>query len=221
MRLLDADDFRNSSRGEAVYQAVRAAIQEGELEPGERIREASIAEQLGDSRTPVREALQRLITEGLLTNARTRGVMVTDLDKHQVLELYALREVLEGAAAGFAASRATDTDLAVLRDIVDEEVLHAQSPEQLAALNRHFHRAIYAAAHHQYLMVSVNALADALNLLRGTTFSAPNRPATSHDEHIQILTAIEQRDAEAAERIARLHIREARRIRLKMLFPHG
>jgi len=219
MRPFQADDFRNASRAELVYRALRAAIHEGEMAAGERLRETDIAEKLGVSRTPVREALQRLTAEGLLSVTVGRGVIVTEFDKQQVLELYALREVLEGAAAAFAAERASETDIETLRQLIEEEAIGDDEGRSLAASNRAFHAALCEAAHNRYLTTAINALADSIDLLRGTTIAAPGRRATAQAEHRAIVDAIERRDPATAERIARDHIREARRIRLRMLGP--
>lgn len=219
MRLLQADDFRNTSRAELVYRALRAAIRDGEMEAGERLRETDIAEKLGVSRTPVREALQRLTAEGLLSVSAGRGVIVTEFDKQQVLELYALREVLEGATAAFAAERANETDIETLRHLIEEAAIGSDEGRSLAAANRAFHAALCEAAHNRYLTSAIGALADSIDLMQGTTIAAAGRRATAEAEHRAIVDAIERRDPVAAERIARDHIREARRIRLRMLAP--
>ncbi|MCH2394066.1 GntR family transcriptional regulator [Oceanibaculum sp.] len=219
MRLLQPDDFRNASRAELVYRALRAAIRDGEMEAGERLRETDIAEKLGVSRTPVREALQRLTAEGLLSVTAGRGVIVTEFDKQQVLELYALREVLEGAAAAFAAERASETDIDTLRQLIEDEAAGAGDGRSLAATNRAFHAALCEAAHNRYLTSAISALADSIDLLRGTTLAADGRRQEAEGEHRAIVDAIERCDPAGAERIARDHIREARRIRLRMLSP--
>lgn len=217
MRLLQPDDFRNASRAELVYRALRTAIRDGEMAAGERLRETDIAEKLGVSRTPVREALQRLTAEGLLSVTAGRGVIITEFDKQQVLELYALREVLEGAASAFAAERASETDIETLRHLIEEEARGSNEGRSLAAANRAFHAALCEAAHNRYLTSAINALADSIDLMQGTTIAAEGRRATAEAEHRAIVDAIERRDPATAERIARDHIREARRIRLRML----
>ena len=115
MRPLNAADFHQFDRSEAVYHAVRSAIQDGVLVSGDRVREAALATQLRVSRTPVREAIQRLIDERVLTAAPGKGALVTRLDRHQAIELYALREVLEGAAAAMAAVNARAHEIATLK----------------------------------------------------------------------------------------------------------
>lgn len=218
--LLQPADFSDLHLSESVYISVKDAISAGRFKPGERLREVSIAELLSVSRTPVREALRRLESEGLVTNAPARGLVVTALDRQQVLELYVLREILEGTAASFAANRASEGEIATLFEILEEEARHLSNPKKLAEINRHFHRELYAASHNRYLIAAVNTLANSLCLLGGTTLSSPGRAATSHNEHLEIVSNIEQRNPATAEQIARQHIREARRLRLQMLFKY-
>ena len=99
LRAYDADALRTQSRADFVYDSLRDAIWEGRFAHGERLREEEIASALGVSRTPVREALQRLQQRGLLVIGPGRGLMVAQLSKQQVFELYAMREILEGSAA--------------------------------------------------------------------------------------------------------------------------
>src|SRR4051812_48455383 len=99
---LDAEALRTGSRADFVYESLRDAIWDGRIGRGERVREEEVAGLLGVSRTPVREALQRLHQRGLLVFGAGRGLVVAELSHNQVLQLYALREILEGSAARFA-----------------------------------------------------------------------------------------------------------------------
>lgn len=218
--LLQPADFGDLHLSESVYISVKEGISGGRFKPGDRLREVSIAELLNVSRTPVREALRRLESEGLVTNAPARGLVVTALDRQQVLELYVLREILEGTAAAFAANRASETEIATLFDILEEEARHLQDAKKLAEINRHFHQALHAASHNRYLIAAVNTLTNSMHLLGGTTLSMPGRAAASHKEHAELVSHIEQRNPATAEQIARQHIREARRLRLQMLFKY-
>lgn len=218
--MLQPADLGDLHLSESVYISVRDAISAGIFKPGDRLREVSIAESLNVSRTPVREALQRLGSDGLVSNGSARGFVVTELDRQQVLELYVLREILEGTAASFAANRASEAEIAALYSILEEEARHLSTPKKAAEINRHFHRELYAASHNRYLIAAVNALAAPLCLLGGTTLSAPGRALASHQEHLEIVSNIEQRNPATAEQIARQHIREARKLRLQMLFKY-
>jgi DNA-binding GntR family transcriptional regulator len=214
---INADDLRTRSRADFVYDSLRDAIWEGRIGRGERVREEEIARILGVSRTPVREALQRLQRRGLLVTGPGRGLMVAELSKREVIELYAMREILEGSAARFAAQRAMRPEIDILyrlqRDLAD-------APDDalvLVKLNRRFHQAIYDAAHNQYLTQTLDTLHDSMALLHSTTFRAPNRRRESDEEHRRIVSAIERHDADDAEAIAREHIRQAQRTRFEAL----
>lgn len=214
---INADDLRTRSRADFVYDSLRDAIWEGRIGRGERVREEEIARSLGVSRTPVREALQRLQRRGLLVTGLGRGLIVAELSKREVIELYAMREILEGSAARFAAQHATRPEIDILyrlqRDL-------AEAPDDallLVKLNRRFHQAIYDAAHNQYLTQTLDTLHDSMALLHSTTFRAPNRRRESDEEHRRIVSAIERHDADEAEAIAREHIRQAQRTRFEAL----
>jgi DNA-binding GntR family transcriptional regulator len=213
----DETDFRNTSRGEYVFRALRDAIQEGRLTQGERLREEEIARRLGVSRTPVREALRRLVARGLVQEAPGRGLVVVELTKRQVIELYAMRRILEGAAARFAAQHASPAEGELLRRLA-AECRDAETPARMALCNRAFHLAIYEAAHNRYLQQALGDLSDALTLLPSTTFQEPGRAATAYDEHMKIAEAIIAHDADAAEAAGRDHIAMAERLRSRMLF---
>lgn len=208
---------QGASRAEFAYQCMLKSIRDGTLAPGHRVREADIAEQLKISRTPVREALRRLETEGLLTTAAYRGLVVASLDYQAVMELYQMREVLEGTAASLAARHASDAEVVALRDILSSEQNVSMDPAPHAEQNRRFHNAIYHAAHNRYLLRSLNSFRDAMALLGPTTFSVPGRSSTALIEHRKILEAIARHDANAAESCARAHIRMAQQARLKLL----
>lgn len=172
--------FRDIQRGEFVYQELRNAIAAGQFQQGERIREEDVAKSLGVSRTPVREALRRLQTRGLLELAAGRGLVIAELSRQQVLELYAMREILEGAAARLAAQHAMESEIAHLRHLL-AGLRKETNPQKLADLNRGFHHTICDAAHNRYMQQSLNDLGDALALLRDTTFSLEGRPKTAED----------------------------------------
>src|ERR1700744_1274595 len=117
MTAINADDLRTRSRAAFVYDTLRDAIWEGRIGRGERIREEEVARNLGVSRTPVREALQRLQQRGLLVLGPGRGLMVAQLGHGEGVELYAMREILEGSAARFAALHATNEEIAKLHEL--------------------------------------------------------------------------------------------------------
>ncbi len=205
-------------RGEYAYVSLRGAIRNGQLTPGQRVRETEIAEWLGISRTPVREALMRLEAAGLVQSASHSGFVVNRLDHAEVRELYAMREVLEGMAARLAAQHASYAEILTLRKFLQQHVAAKDDAQRLAAINLRIHRTIYEAAHNRFLLRALNALSDSLALLGETTYRAEGRGDSALREHEKVVDAIEARDADAAESVAREHIRESREVRLAMMF---
>lgn len=204
------------SRAEHAYQMLLQAITQGSLKPGGRILEAELASWFGISRTPVREALKRLESEGLICTAPRRGMIVARLDLQAIMELYQMREVLEGTAARLAAQQCSDAEVYNLRELLDHEHGAQHDPAEQAIKNRAFHNAIYLAAHNRYLLKSLNSLRDAMALLGPTTYMLHSRPQTALSEHAAIVQAIENRDGAAAEKAAREHIRAAQKARIRL-----
>lgn len=217
MARVGPEALRTRSRADFVYESLRDGIWEGRFAHGERIREEDIGRALGVSRTPVREALQRLQQRGLLTVGLGRGLAIAQLTKSQVIELYAMREILEGSAARFAAQHAHSTEIDLLYGLqADLANAGGGDPIALIKLNRRFHLAIYEAAHNQYLLKALDTLNDFLALLHSSTFRIPTRRAETDGEHRSIVEAIERHDPEAAEANARNHIRQAQRTRFEI-----
>lgn len=206
----------HQSRAGHVLESLRQSIRDGRFQPGQRMREADVAAELGVSRTPVREAFRQLQADGLLTMEPWRGVVVAKMDQQQLIELYAMRQVLEGTAAGLAARHAAKSQIAALGDILDASQSETDAAK-LAELNRQFHQGIYAAAHNRFLLKALHALSDSMALLPSTTYALTDRPASALDEHRDILRAIESGDQQAAEDTARRHIAAAERARLKVV----
>ena len=206
-----------ASRAEVVFQALLGAIKKGQYSGGQRIREEEVARLLGVSRTPVREALSRLQSRGLLEIA-PGGLVVTQLSRSQIIELYAMREILEGSAARFAAQHAAPSEVASLKHISRRFEREFGDPIRLARINRELHEGIYEAAHNRYLLRTLSELHDSLALLANPTFSFAGRAELAAEEHARIISAIEKRNADQAERLAREHIKMAQEVRLTMMF---
>jgi len=203
-------------RGQDAYERIRAAIRDGSLAPGLRLTELELAQRFGVSRTPVRQALARLEAEGLLTHAPRRGLTVTRPDHSQVVELYVMREILEGAAARLAAQHASETELAAMAELVEgEPSLHGDAAA-LAALNQRLHGLLYLAAHNRYLLKSLEQLSANMALLP-SLLTVEGRAQSAHKEHRALLRALSKRDGEAAEAAAKAHARAAQRHRLAWL----
>lgn len=207
----------DESRGSKVYRSLVERIRAGEMRPGERVREEVVADMLGVSRTPVREAFARLQAKGLL-EATGAGLAVSVLSRPQIMELYAMRAKLEGSAAAFAAENASAGDIAGLRHAAALFDSQQGDAPDFARANALFHEAIYEAAHNRYLMRMLEDLNDSLALLPDTTFSVPGRAESAKVEHHAVLAAIEDRDPETAEKAACAHIGQALEGRLQLLF---
>lgn len=210
-----------ASLADQAYQGLLAAIAEGRLKPGERVRETALAGELGISRTPIREALQRLARDGLVQLDARSGARVGELSLAAIQELYDLREILEGSTARLAAQGATANDLQRLRAILEKEALHLDDPRALAKLNKLYHRTLCEAANNRYLTNAVANFSTTLLLLGPTTLAAHHRADESHREHRQIVEAIVKGDADGAEVLMRGHIRRAREIRIAMVLEAG
>jgi DNA-binding GntR family transcriptional regulator len=191
---------------EAAYNALRDAIQDGVLKPGQRIREMDISDWLNVSRTPVREALRHLQSEGMI-EPKAGGLAVVSLDLRAVAELYDIRGSIEGTAAALAAQHADPTEIALLQTMIEA---HRQWPSDARAQANHnktFHAHLCRAAHNRFLLKVVQGLRDSLALLGPTTLALPARAEAAWAEHAGIVAAIAAHDPERAEAAARSHIR--------------
>ncbi len=205
------------SRAVHVYDQLREMIHSRRIAPGTRVLEEDIARTMGVSRTPVREALSRLQARGLLTTMHG-GLAVVELSRPQINELYAMRAVLEGSAARFAAENASASDLATLRHVAGLFERFEGDPDGFARVNTAFHDAMCEAAHNRYQVRMLGELNDYLSLLPSTTFAVTGRVPLAILEHARILDAIIARDPDAAEAAAREHINKALDARLALMF---
>jgi DNA-binding GntR family transcriptional regulator len=203
--------------GEAVFRSLREALRGGIYRPGDRLREEDVAQRLNVSRTPVREAFGRLVSKGLVVPATGRGLIVRRLDTTEVVELYAMRAILEAAAARLAAQHSSPIEIDALSDLETGFEAAQGDAHEMARLNRLFHESIFAAARNRYLDGALQELQDAIALLGRTTFSVDGRPDPAAVEHREIIAAIAARDPERAEEAARVHINEALRSRLRIM----
>ncbi|MEM8754629.1 MAG: GntR family transcriptional regulator [Pseudomonadota bacterium] len=198
-----------------LHERIMAAIDRGEFPPGGRLLETELAARFGVSRTPVREALRRLETQGVVTHEPRKGAVVATLDYDQLGELYAVREVMEGLAARLAARHASAAEIQLLRDMIaaDREIVE---PKAMAQANKRFHRQLHLASHNRYLNQTLEPVRRSMALLTKTTFASKGRIESSNDEHERIVDAIAARDEDAADDAARVHIANAYAVRLRL-----
>jgi DNA-binding GntR family transcriptional regulator len=196
-----------------AYYLLLEAIDQGEFRPGDRLVESELAERFGVSRTPVREALQRLETQGVLARDG-RSLMVASLDHDQLGELYVVRAELEGLAARLAAQHAAPEEIRVLWDMIRRDREVVGRPDVLARANKRFHRQIHLASHNRYLIQQLEMVHRSMALLATTSLAAEGRGPKALEEHETIVRAIEARDGEAADTAIRQHISRAFETRL-------
>jgi DNA-binding GntR family transcriptional regulator len=208
----------SASLSEWVYGELRKKIVTGALKPGDRLREVGLATSLNVSRTPIREAIKRLESDGLLKYLPNRGAVIASLTQEQAGELYGLREILEAAAARLAAQHALDHEIQLLKDVLQRQKDAGEDPATLARLNRIFHSTIYRMSHNRYLIDVLTKAQDYMVLLRDTAYRAQGRAATAYAEHKEIVDAIGRRDPDGAEAASRRHSREAQRVRMMLEF---
>ena len=207
---------KSASYGETAYVRLKQAIQDGVFKPGQPIRESRVADWLAIRRTPVRDAIRRLQNEGLLSYRLNDGVVVATLGREDVLNIYAVREVLEGAAAGMAARHASEVEIEALRGVLKAST-RTKDPKEIAELNFRFHAVIHQASRNPYLTRTINTFRESLALLGAPTTVLPGRPREVDRAHAEILQAIEKRDAMAAETAMRSHVRSALLRRFELL----
>ena len=200
-------------------QTLRDAILEGRFSSGSRLRQEDLAEQLRISRTPIREALGRLQHEGLIELLPSGGVRVAVLDLDEAVDLYDLREVLDGLAARLAAARASAAavtalgkTLAQMKRCVDRgDANHWFTPHVA------FHEEILRAAGNRPLLRQASVVRLSIQRFHPLLLTTGDRLAQAYREHREIHEAIAAHDAEAAERLARAHIANAKAIVLKVM----
>jgi DNA-binding GntR family transcriptional regulator len=197
-----------------AYTMILDAIDTGIYRPGDRLVESELADRFGVSRTPVREALQRLETQSLLVRDG-RSLIVASLDHNQMAELYVVRGELEGLAARLAARNATEEEVRLLRDMVESDNALRDHPAALARANKRFHKQIHLASHNRFLVQQLDLVHRSMALMATTSLAVQGRGAIAQQEHDRIVSAIEARDGDAADAALRAHISVAFATRLK------
>jgi DNA-binding GntR family transcriptional regulator len=201
----------NGAAGHRVAGHLRAAILDGDLAPGERIRQEEVAERLGASRLPVREALRMLEAEGLVEQEPHKGARVARLDRHDLDVIYRMRERLEPLALTESIPHLSAGDLQRLADI--QQRIEANTDiAAFLALDREFHLLTYSGCRIDQLMSMVTRLWNTTHHYRRAfiSVSGPGRMWVVNSEHRLLLDALERRDAVDAERYLGGHIRRTR-----------
>lgn len=200
-----------------VYDHLKGEILSGKLPSGSRLGEIALAERLGVSRTPVREAMQRLAQDGLVEVAANRGARVKTVSTADVEDVYAVREVLDGLAARLAATHRTDAQLGAMRNALEKlEQADASDFELQIAADLEFHGLIASASGNLALTATLRGLSEGVARVKLLT-KRYNQSAQTQTAHQNLFRAIQTGDAETAERIAKAHVLEFREIVVNQL----
>ena len=205
----------NRASQKDAYALILEAIDSHIFRPGDRLVESELAVRFGVSRTPIREALQRLETQSLLTRDG-RSLIVASLDHTQLSELYVVRGELEGLAARLAARHATKEEVKVLRDMLEADRQLVGDPDALSRANKRFHKQIHLASHNRFLVQQLDLVHRSMALLATTSLAADGRTIETLDEHETIVAAIENGDGDAAYLALKNHISQAFVTRLRL-----
>jgi DNA-binding GntR family transcriptional regulator len=202
---------------ETAYAVLREAIVSNILKPGARLRADELAKKLGVSKTPVREALRKLQAEDLITRQPGNALTVKTISEEQLFEIYYTREALEGMAARLAAENAGQIELAKLRAINDEMKRVVADLKQFRQLSGEFQLAVFRAARNETIYRLLRHLQEQIRQFGGTTLTQAGRAREVVTFTKALLSAIEKRDGNTAERLARENRRRTLELRIKAL----
>ena len=191
-----------------VFNRLREDILSGKYSENDELKEVSIGEELGVSRTPVREAFRQLELEGLIQIVPNKGAYVTGITEKDVKDIYMIRSLLEGLCARWATENITDAQMEEMEENVYLAKFHAQKGhyEQLAALDNRFHEIMYEACNSKMLEHQLKDFHDYVLRVRKKTLANVNRGTKSNEEHEQIMEAIKSKNADVAEALANKHM---------------
>jgi len=205
--------------GGQVYEKLKRAIVHGELEPSSRIVETRVAEALGISRTPVREAIHKLEREGLIRQDRKGGFFVVGLTLADIEETFGIRSVLESYAARLAALKHRPEDLKPLERKLEEYEAYLERGElgQLPRVNTEFHDLLYGLSRSPRLVRMISDLRDQIYRFRKAILRVEEMARTSNHDHREMLGLIRKRDGEGVEGIVRAHILKGQEAVVRLL----
>lgn len=201
---------------EIVLEALREAIVNGILTPGERLMEIQLAEEMGVSRTPVREAIRKLELEGFVVMIPRKGAYVAGVSFKDVKDVFEIRAALEGLAAGLAAEKVTQEEIEQM-----ERALHYErepaSLEEMVQSDTDFHALLYKASRNERLIQILANLREQIQRFRTTSLAVPGRGKNAIQEHRAMVDAIARHDVEDAQSLATAHIENAANIMYEAL----
>lgn len=204
-------DVKSLSLEEMVYSRLEEEILSGELASGCALGEIALAKRLGVSRTPIRSAIHRLAEEGLVEVVPNKGATVIGINTADLVDIYKIRERLEGLASSLAAQRITDEELNELGETVElaEFYIKKNDTDHIKELDTVFHSIIYKASGSRFLSRTLSELHRKIETYRKRSLSVPGRLIKSQEEHREILDAIKAKNAERADQLTSLHVQRA------------
>ena len=202
------------SLGQHVFDNLKQAIIRGDIAPGEWLVESHIAQMLGISRTPVREAIHKLERERLIERQPRGGFTVLGLNRDDIEETFGIRGVLEGYAARLATLKHHSRELIVLERKVEEfqECLSKKQMDSLPVINTEFHELLYDLSKSPRLIHMINGLRDQIYRFREIILKDQKHAGTSHEDHLQMLKFMHKRDAKGVEKLVREHIQRGQEV---------
>lgn len=203
----------NKSLTSIIFDRIREDILNDQYVTGSKIIEAKLADELGVSRTPVREALKQLELDGLVENIPNRGVVVKGISKQDISDIYTIRQAIEGIAATWCVERITDSELQELKEIFDlmEFYTFKKDVEKISELNTRFHEVIYHSTKSRYLEHVLKDFQIFIKSTRNKSLKSEGRLEEALEEHRCIIDAIVAKNVEAAKESIAHHVDKSKR----------
>lgn len=206
--MLNFDIQNHRPLREMVYEELKMQILTGSIVPGTRMMEVELAQEMGVSRTPIREAIRKLEKEGLVTIEPRRGAYASQISTEDMVEILEVRQNMEGLAAYFAASRMTPDQMKELKEVSDlyNKAVSESNMESMIKHDTRFHRIIVESCNNKILVQMIEQLQELVLRFRYIYYDNFRRAENMPEEHAIILNAIERNDADAAREAADVHI---------------
>ncbi len=210
------------TKNEAVYEMLRRKILQAKIKPGEKIVVSDLSKKIGVSEIPIREAVKKLESEGLLSVIPHVGIRVTKIDPDEIVEFYLIRIELESLAARLATPHITQSDIKYLEEKNEEMKLALQKDdrEMLSILNKQFHMKIYSAASRPHLYKLIAELWDKINWIGSVFFLKTQIALDSLKEHGEIIEAIKKKDAKSVAILMRQQKKNSLKAIAERFFPN-
>jgi len=205
------DDDNNSSLHGKVFNYLQNDILNGKYKAGDSLIETKLSEELGVSRTPIREAIRQLELEGLVQTIPNKGAIVTGLSAKDIQDIYTIRIAIEGIAARWAAENATEAELKDMKHFLELEEFYTEKNdvEQILKLDTKFHEAIYKASKSKPLMLMLSNFHHYIQRARINSLGMTGRAEETLSEHKAIYQAILEKDVRKAEELTIEHVKKA------------